>query len=101
MGFDSVNPRDVRVIERGEHLRFAREPREAIGIERERCRQYFDGHVAIELRIARAIHLAHSPGAERREDFIGAKAGAGSDRHRWSGPTLPFSPPARNFSMWS
>jgi hypothetical protein len=33
--FDAVDCRDVRMIERRQHLRFAREAREAIGVERE------------------------------------------------------------------
>ena len=30
--FESMDLRDVRMIERGEHVRFAAEPREAVGI---------------------------------------------------------------------
>ena len=48
----------------GERLRFAREPREPFGIAGERVGQDLDRDVAIELRIARAIHLAHAAGAD-------------------------------------
>ena len=34
--FEAVDRGDVRVIERGEHLRFAREPRQAVRIDGER-----------------------------------------------------------------
>ena len=52
-------------FQRGEHLRFAAEPREAIGIVGDGRQQHFDRDVAIQLRIARAIHLAHPARAER------------------------------------
>ena len=35
--------------------------------------------VAIQLRVARAIHLAHAAGADLRGDFVGAEAGAGGE----------------------
>jgi hypothetical protein len=49
---------DVRVIERGEHLLFALEPRHAVGVGRPRFRQDLDRHLAPEPRVARAIDLA-------------------------------------------
>ena len=52
------------MIERGEHLRFALEPREPSGIARERLRQDLDRDLAIELGVARAVDLAHAAGAE-------------------------------------
>ena len=67
---------DVRVIQRGERLGLAREPREAIRIVRERLGQHLDGHVAVELRIARAIHLAHAAFANGRCNLVDAEAGA-------------------------
>jgi hypothetical protein len=33
-----------------------------------------DRDLAIQLRVARAIDLAHAAGAERRDDFVRAKA---------------------------
>ena len=48
--FEAVNVRDVRMVERRERLRFAREPREAIGVVGERVRQDFECDVAVELR---------------------------------------------------
>ena len=73
---------DVRMIQRRERLRFALEPREPLGIARERVGQDLDRDVAIELRIAGAIHLAHAPGAKGGQDFVGAEAGAGSEGQR-------------------
>ncbi len=55
---------DVRMIERGERLRFALEARETLGVIGERRRQNLQGHVAAELRVAGAIDLAHPAGSE-------------------------------------
>ena len=65
-----VNVRDVRMVQRRQHLRFARKAREPIGVVRERFRENLQRHVAIEPRVARAIHLAHPSGAERRKDLV-------------------------------
>ena len=54
---------------------------EPVGIEREPCRQHLEGHLAVQLGIAGAIHLTHAPGADQPEDFIGAKASAGLEGH--------------------
>ena len=46
--FETVDVGDVRMIERRERLRFAREPRQAIGIAGEGVRQDLERDVAIE-----------------------------------------------------
>ena len=76
--FEAVDGGDVRMVQRRERLRFALEPREAIGIAGERVRQDLDRDVAIQLRVARAVDLAHAAFADRRDDFVDAEAGAGS-----------------------
>ena len=65
------------MIERGEDFGFALEAREAVGIVRERVGQDLDRDVALQPRVARAIHLAHAAGAEQRVDFVRAEASAG------------------------
>src|SRR5262249_42213293 len=65
---ETVNGRDIRVVERREDLRFAFEARESIRIARKRGRQDLDGHVAIQFRIARAIDLAHSADTQQAVD---------------------------------
>ena len=65
--------RDVRVIQRGEHLRLALEAREAIGVGGERVGEDLQRDVATELRVARAIDLAHAAGADRGDDLVGAE----------------------------
>src|SRR5207244_12260931 len=72
----SVNMRDVRMIERGQRLGFAREPREAIRIVRERVGQNFQRDIAIELGIAGSPHLPHPAFANRGDDFVDAETGA-------------------------
>ena len=53
----------------------------AVGIEREGIRQDLDRDVAIELRVARAIDLAHAARADRRDDFVRAETSAGNKGH--------------------
>ena len=79
--FQPVNVRDVRMIERREHLRLALEPRDAIGIGREDIGKNLDRDVAVQPRIARAIHLAHATGPDGGEDFIWPETNAGRERH--------------------
>ena len=64
---EAVDLRDVRMIQRGERLRFALEARQAVGVGRERLGQDLDRDVAIELRVARAIDLAHAACADSGE----------------------------------
>ncbi len=71
--------RDVRVIERGQDLRFAPEARKTIGIIGHRRQQHLDRDVAIQLRVARAMHLAHTAYAQGREDVVRAESSAGGN----------------------
>ena len=71
---EAVDVRDVRMVQRREHLRFAREPREPFGIVGEGVRQDLERDIAIELGVASAIHLAHPAFADRRCDFVHAEA---------------------------
>jgi hypothetical protein len=56
---EAVDGPDVRMIQGGENLSFALEARQAIEIECELRREDLDRDVAIQLRIARPIHLPH------------------------------------------
>ena len=78
----AVDVRDVRMIERRQRLRFAVKPRQPIGVVREGIGQHLEGDIAIELRVAGAKHLAHSPGAECGEDLVGTDVAAGNESHR-------------------
>jgi hypothetical protein len=73
----AVDVRNVRVIERGEHVCLALEARQPLGILGEDVRQDFQRDVAVELGVAGAIDLAHAARADGGDDFIGAEARAG------------------------
>jgi hypothetical protein len=72
--------RNVRMIERGEHLRFTLEAGEPFGIGGEDLRQHFQGDPT-EFGIPRAIHLAHAIRAEQGQDFMGAEPSTGCQCH--------------------
>src|SRR5436190_13605783 len=72
--------RNVRMIERRERLRFAREASQAIGIAGEGVRKDLQGDVAIQLRVVCAIHFAHAACPEGGENLIRAEPGAGCER---------------------
>ena len=52
--------------------------RRASGSRDEGVRQDLDRHIATELRIVRAIDLAHAPGAEERRNLVGTQPRARS-----------------------
>jgi hypothetical protein len=76
-----VDGEDVRMRERRHRLGLPLEPRERGRVSSECLGQDLDRDVAIQLRVAGPIHLAHAACPERREDFVGAQAGAGHEHH--------------------
>ena len=74
---ESVDRRDVGMIQRGEGLRLPFEPRETLGVPGERVRQDLDGDLTTQRRVRRPVHLPHSAFADRRSDFVDAEARAG------------------------
>ena len=81
--FDAVEPCDVRMVQRREHFGFALKAREPIVVSREQRRQNLDGDLAFELRIRRAVDLAHAAGSNGRDDLIWTETGAGSEGQLW------------------
>ncbi len=71
----------MRMIQRGEQLRFALEPREAIGIGCERVRQDFDSDFATEPGVASPIDLSHAADAEGVDDLVDAQPCSGRESH--------------------
>ena len=69
--FEAVDRSDVGMVQRGEDFGFALEPRHALGVARECFGQDFQCHIAPELRIPRAVHLAHPARTNSSENFIG------------------------------
>ena len=72
--FEAVDVADVRMIERREHLRFTPEAGEAAWIVRDGGQQDFDRDVAIELRVARLVDLAHAARADPHRERVRADA---------------------------
>src|SRR2546428_13936323 len=72
----------ARMSQRPDRLRFACESREPIRIVRERVGQNLPREVAIQLAVAGAVDLSHASRADEREDFVGAEASAGRERHK-------------------
>src|SRR5262245_54674109 len=58
------------MVERGQEFGFAIEPRQPFGVARKLRGQRLDSHVASELRVARAIHLAHSASTNFGGDVV-------------------------------
>ena len=79
--FQAVDLRDVCVVQRGERLRFACEPRQAIRIASDGVGQDLQGHIAIEPRVVGPKHLPHAAFADLGGGFIDAEPGAGTERH--------------------
>ena len=78
---DFVDGDDVCVIEGRGGVRFLDETTAAVLVADAVRRQHFDRDFAIQSRIARAIHLAHSACADEREDLVGPESCAGLESH--------------------
>ena len=79
--FESVDLRDVRVIDGREQLRLAFETRHPFAVACQLFRQYFDGNVPLQPGIAPAIHLPHAALADQGANLVRAEASAGRQRH--------------------
>ena len=62
--------------QRGDGFGFALEPRQSIGVLRERRRQHLDRDIPIETSIARLVDLAHAARTERGHDLVRAETGS-------------------------
>ena len=67
---EAVDGGDAGVVECGKDLRLAPEPGEPLGVLRHLAGQHLEGDLAPELRVGRAVHLAHAAGADRRRDPV-------------------------------
>ena len=85
--FKTVNLRDVRVVECGEQFRFALKSRDTPGIAGDIGGQYFDGQRAPQIRVGRAVHLAHAALAYLGGDFVRAEPSAREKCHAF-GPIV-------------
>jgi hypothetical protein len=67
---EPVDRGDVRVVERGEKLRLASEPRQALGVLRDLCREHLDGDFTVESRVGGPVDLTHPARPEGGGDAI-------------------------------
>jgi hypothetical protein len=79
--FHRVDGDDVRMVERGNALRFALESGAAVRVRGGGLRQNLDRDRAIQPGITGAIDLAHCARAERRHDFVRTEPTAGGQGH--------------------
>jgi len=91
---DVVNGHDVRMGQRGDGPRLARESRERAGVVRQLLGEDLHGHVAPEAVVPRAIHRGCAAPAERRHYPVGPQAVSGREAHRrlrsgWSRSAMP------------
>jgi hypothetical protein len=80
--FDTIDGRNVGMVQRREELRFAHEARAVIGCVQPRLLQDFDGDLSFQARITPAVDLSHSTGTDRCEDLVGPEAGTGGKTRR-------------------
>src|SRR6476620_9938512 len=83
-----MNVTDVRMIQRGEQLGLAGEPREPFSVVRERFGKHFKRDLPMEFRVARPIDLAHAARTERGEHFIRTNFGSWPEWHVRAGRIL-------------
>jgi hypothetical protein len=73
------------MTERCQKLCFPPEAGEPFAVGGEGLPQNLQRHVAIELRVAGAVDLAHAARANQRDDLVGAETSAGLEGHRCGG----------------
>jgi len=66
------------MVEGGRGLRLLHKAPAPIRIRHSVCGKDLDGDLAIQTRVARAIHLAHATCADERDDFVRSELRAGN-----------------------
>ena len=82
----AVDLRDVRMVQGGKDPCLPLEARPTVRVGGERVGQHLQSYVAVERRIAGAIHFAHATGPERAGDRMDANPGADRQQHPILGP---------------
>ena len=80
-GLKPVDVRNVRMIQRGECPRLAVESCEAFRIVGKQVGKDFDRDVAVQLRVASAIDMAHTPSPDRTENLVRTQSSARIQLH--------------------
>ena len=83
MGPDVVQGADVRVVQRGDEPRLAREPLAGRGVDDARPGDDLDRDRALEARVAGAVDRAHAAGADLAGDLVRPQALTGNQLRRW------------------
>jgi hypothetical protein len=78
---DCMDRGEIRVVQRREQVCFACEASRVVGVAHNDLRKHFDGYLALELRIERAINLPHAARANPRDDLVGSELCADIDGH--------------------
>ena len=68
--FDGVHGHDVGVVQRGERLRFSREPRSTFGVLGQFRRQDLERNLAVERGVLGQIDIAHPTRADLAQDLV-------------------------------
>ena len=76
------------MVERGKNLRLAPEAGHSFGVLRNGRRQDLDSSVAVQPRVACAVHLAHSAFTKRADHLIGADSRADREAHVFIRPVM-------------
>ena len=85
---DVVDRKDVGMIQPARGARLLFEPAPAHGVAGELRGKHLEGDVALQLRIARAIHLSHASCAKGAEDLETAESIPYRERHVTGKPGL-------------
>lgn len=88
---EPVDSGDVRMVQRGQHLRLAPQSGEPVGIAGELVGQHLDCHLALERRVLSPVDGPHAIRPEFAEDPVGAERG--TDQR---GPCPPYAIPTRS-----
>ena len=67
---DIVDGQDVRMVEHARGARFLLEAPQSVRVGGEIAGEDLDGHVALQARVLRAVHLAHAARADGHENFV-------------------------------
>jgi len=74
---------DVRVGEGRDGARFSLEALAFLGLAGELAGQDLDGYRAVQASVLGAIHFAHAPSTEKRNNLIGSELLTWNEGHKW------------------
>ena len=80
--FNGMDGDDVRVVEGCDGTSLAFEALPALGIGRRLRREELEGDVALQLGVARPIHLPHATGSDERDDLVVSESRPWGQAHR-------------------